>query len=319
MQIIQYIKSLLPKFGKDRVLEDSRIIRTEIETVSLPSYVEAEKVFTKWVFKSKQIKEFIVIFNRNVKSGSAFGTKDNIVTNVRKGLERLLDIHELTEDKLQKTLENDIVADGVTCLKANLIQCLEGISFLSKYSYKLLNYIYICETAVYTDSSNSNFIDFDAETYIKSHYSPAEIDYIEKSFTQFCIVLGALTKTKQEFNKLVDEIPDIVINVTNADAIGSTLSPDKIDPLGMRGFSSPGSTSVLTNPIYHFGLMVAEWQANQYKLSKETKKVLELRLLNLQLKVQNNPDAKIEKEIEYIQSRIQGLDYKIRKMEESIK
>lgn len=320
MQIIDYIKSLLPKFGKDRVLEDSRIIRTEIETVSLPSYVEAEKVFTGWKFKSKQMTELITIFNRNIKTGSGFGTKDNIVTNIRKGLERILDIQELVEDKLQKNLEHDVFADGVTCLKANLIQCLEGISFISKYSYKLLNYIYVVETAIYTNEENwkGDFKDFDAKTYIESNFSPAEIEYIEKSFTQFCLVLGALTKTKQDFNKLIEEIPDISINATNSDAINSTISPDKLDPLGMRGFSST-SNSVFMNPIYHFGLMVAEWQANRYKVAKETKKVLELRLLNLQLKVQNNPDAKLEQEIAYIQSRIQGLDYKIQKMEESVK
>lgn len=305
MNIVSYVKSLLPKFGKDRVLEDSRIIRTELETVSIPSYVEAEKAFTKWTFKSETLKGFITIFNRNIKPTSGFGNKDNMVITIRKGLERLLDILEMTEDNLQKNLEEDVIADGVTCLKANLIQCLEGVSYLSKYSFKLLNYIYVAETGALEDNEKNA---------LKSNFSPAELEYIEKGFVEFCLVFGALTRSKQEFTKLIDQVPDIMVNFTNGDAITSTITSDKLDPLGMRSFSVR-----VTNPIYHIGLMVAEWQAQQYKLSKETKKILELRLLNLELIVQKNPDAKLQQEIEYIQSRIQGLDFKIRKMEESIR
>jgi hypothetical protein len=308
MSILTYIRNLLPSFKKDRVIEDARIIRTELETVSIPSYKEAEKIFTKWDFKSKEMQDFTKIFSRNIKTSSAFGNKDNLVVAIRKGLEALLVSHDLVEDKLQKYLEEDVVAEGITCLKANLIQCLEGISFVSKYSYKFLNYIYVVETAVKTEAN--------AEEYIQSNFSKAEIDYIEKSFVPFCIAFGALTKTKIEFEKTIDKIPDIIINASNSDAVASTIDNEKLSPFMTTGFISD---SVLINPIYHFALMVAEYQANQYKVSKETKKVLELRLLNLELINQRNPDAKLQKEIEYIQSRIQGLDYKIKKMEESVK
>lgn len=304
MNIVQYIKSLLPKFGKDRVFEDSRIIKTEIETVSLPSYKEAEKVFTGWVFKSIEMKEYITVFNRNIKGASGFGSKDNIITTIRKGLEKLLETQEVTEERLQSTLEDDIVTDGITCLKANLIRVVEGISFVSKYSTTFLNFVYVAETSTVSDSGS----------YIKDNFSPAEIEYIEKNFTEFCLVFAALTKSKQEMTKVFDQIPDVTIGAGSGDAVVSTLGNNKLDPLAMHGFSTTSK-----NPIYHIGLMVAEWQANNYKRSKETKKVLELRLLNLQLMEQKNPDAKLEKEIAYIQSRIQGLDHKIQQMEASVR
>jgi hypothetical protein len=125
-----------------------------------------------------------------------------------------------------------------------------------------------------------------------------------------------LAKSKQEVEKIIDTIPDIVINISNADAVSSTIDAGKLSPFSSHGLIQGNSQTIFNNPIYHIGLMVAEWQANRYKLSKETKKVLELRLLNLQMIQQKNPDAKLEKEIEYIQSRIQGLDFKIKKMEE---
>ena len=311
MSILTYIRNLLPSFKKDRVMEDARIIRTELETVSIPSYKEAEKVFASWTFKSKQMQDFIKIFNRNIKSSTAFGHKDNIVVSIRKGLEAMLSSHELVEEKLQKYLEEDVVADGITCLKANLIQCLEGISFVSSYSYKFLNYVYVLETAEQSEG--------DSNSYIKSNFSPVELEYLESNFVPFCLAFGALTKTKVEFEKIIDKIPDIVVTPSNSEAIGSTIDNDKLSPFASNGLIQGPGTSVFSNPIYHFALMVAEYQANKYKVSKETKKVLELRLLNLELINQKNPDAKLQKEIEYIQSRIQGLDYKIKKMEESVK
>lgn len=308
MNIIAYLKSLLPSFKKDRILEDSRIVKTELETVSIASYKEAEKVFVGWNFKSKQMQDYIKIFNRNFKPGAGFGAKDNIVTSIRKALEKLLETHSVVEDKLQSSLEDVVMAEGVTCLKANLLQTLEGISFISKYAYKFLNYIYIVETA---NQAEQNEVE-----YIKNNLSPADIAYIEESFTYFAILLSTLSKSKVEIEKIIETIPDIVINSTNADAIQSTIDQDKLSPLSTHGLVRNNAVTVFNNPIYHIGLMVAEWQANRYKLSKETKKVLELRLLNLQMIAQKNPDAKLEKEIEYIQSRIQGLDYKIKKMEE---
>ena len=308
MNIIAYLKSLLPSFKKDRILEDSRIVKTELETVSIVSYQEAEKVFTGWNFKSKQMQDYIKIFNRNFKPGAGFGAKDNIVTSIRKALEKLLETHAVIEDKLQSNLEDIVIAEGVTCLKANLLQTLEGISFISKYSYKFLNYIYIVETA---NQSEGNEVD-----YIKNNLSPADIAYIEDSFVYFATLISTLSKSKAEIEKIIDAIPDIVISSTNADAINSTIDQNKLSPLGGHGLIQGNTITIFNNPIYHIGLMVAEWQANRYKLSKETKKILELRLLNLQMIKQKNPDAKLEKEIEYIQSRIQGLDYKIKKMEE---
>lgn len=308
MNLIAYLKSLLPSFKKDRILEDSRIVKTELETVSIASYKEAEKVFIGWNFKSKQMQDYIKIFNRNFKPSSGFGAKNNIVTSIRKALEKLLETHSVVEDKLQSSLEDVVMAEGVTCLKANLLQTLEGISFISKYAYKFLNYIYIVETA---NQPEQNEVE-----YIKNNLSPADIAYIEESFTYFAILLSTLSKSKVEIEKIIETIPDIVISSTNAEAIQSTIDQDKLSPLSIHGLVRNNATTVFNNPIYHIGLMVAEWQANRYKLSKETKKVLELRLLNLQMISQKNPDAKLEKEIEYIQSRIQGLDYKIKKMEE---
>jgi hypothetical protein len=64
--------------------------------------------------------------------------------------------------------------------------------------------------------------------------------------------------------------------------------------------------------------MVAEWQANRYKAARDTKRLLELRLLNMQMQQQKTPDAALEKDIEYTTNRIKNLDFKIKDMEERV-
>lgn len=302
MSLTTYIGSLLPKFGRNRVIEDLRITRTELETVAIASYHESLKTMSTWDFKSEEAKGLVNIFNRNIKTSKA----DNMIVSIFKGLEKLKDILDVTEDRVEKIMEETVISEGITCLKANLIKTIEISGFVSRYSVKLLNYLYVVETAALKADTR----------YIRDNYSPAELMMIEKSFTDFAIAFGVVTRTKQEFSKMLDDIPDVIITSGSSELVASALDHNKIDPLRLSGFN-PSSTSF--NPIYHIGIMVAEWQANRYKESKELKKVLELRLLNLQLIEEKAPNAKLEEEIAYVQSRIQGLDYKIQKMEEDIK
>jgi hypothetical protein len=45
------------------------------------------------------------------------------------------------------------------------------------------------------------------------------------------------------------------------------------------------------------------------------KRLLELRLLNLKSLQDDSPDPSIEKEIVYLQNRIEGIEYKMHQME----
>jgi hypothetical protein len=87
-----------------------------------------------------------------------------------------------------------------------------------------------------------------------------------------------------------------------------------MDPIGshmVQGFEM--------NPIYHFRLMVAEWQANRYKSYKEKKKLLEVKLLNLKIAKDGKRDPKLDREVIYYESVVEDLEYRMSKMEESVK
>jgi hypothetical protein len=62
-------------------------------------------------------------------------------------------------------------------------------------------------------------------------------------------------------------------------------------------------------------MAIANYQIERYNSNKEKKKVLELRLLHLRLLNDGKNDPKIEKEINYIQRRVDSLDRKIKDSE----
>lgn len=298
MNIIDYIKTLLPRFGKDRVIEDARMITAELENVTVPTWKTASEVLGDYKFMSKEMRDYERVFERIVKN-SRFG----LIPTIADTLENTVKVFKVLEDKAEKTFEEDILADGITLQKATILRSLEAVRFMSEYSLLFLNYLYIEETGA-VGAKNYN---------AKTELSKAELDYIDENFAQFCATINVFEQSVDKFKNKLDSIPDLVVSLDASDMVFSTFGESKINPLGfaytVNGFNK--------NPIYHVGLVVAEYQANKYKRNVELKRVLELRLLNLQrLQKGDVQDAKLEKEINWIQSRVQRLDHDIKKAEE---
>lgn len=297
MKLVDYIKSLLPRFNKDRLTEESRITLSELETIAIPSYKASLETLKTRNFSSKKIQEMERTFKRNVKSSG----KANIAEAIFDSLEVLLKNHKTIEGFIEKTFEDEVIIAGVSVLKVNLIRLLELHAFCTRFSLKLLNYFYILETA----EVGAN------DKYVKDSLSAGEIAWIEEHFLTFCLALSACTKSEKELTDIITTIPDVIL-ADGAEAAIAAVGEDRADPFSTRGL---GFTS---NPIFHLRLVVASYQVSRYKEKKELKTILELRLLNLQRNLQKNPDAALEREIEYVQSRVDKLNQVLLKpMQES--
>ena len=301
MKIFEFIKSLLPNFSRSRVVEDARISRAQLETIVIPAYSEAERVMTNWNFVSAEVQSMLLTFSRIVKQPR--GT--NMIVALRSGFDKILALHAAIDDRVKKSFEEEIELAGITFYKVNLIHILEMINFTSGYSLTLLNYVYIAEGAKLGAG----------HPQLRQALTTDEVKEVEKKFIEFCMAFAILTRQLKDIQGALDTIPDIVAGNGEDLTIGSTIGEHKVDPLGM----SSGFSNVTHNPIYRIRLMVAEHHANNYKKNLELQKVLELRLLNME-RARNNeePDAALEREINYTQSRIQGLERKLQLEEESV-
>lgn len=295
MKIAKYLSSLLPSFGRDQVLEDIRITHAEIKEFTQPSYESAAQLFKSWKFKSKVLEAQIATFGRMVPSAG----RENIVGVIAKSWKPILENLDDVKDMVQRTYGEEVGGLGLTYLKANLLQFTECCAFVSKYARKLLVYIYVCETAEYEEGS----------TKVAESLTPAEMEWIAVNFVSFCTALNIASGNPVQVKKQMADIPDIVVTSENAETLPATIGERKTDPFKMK------LIPIVMNPIYHVGMFVAEWQANRYKAAKEEVKLLELRRLNLEKLHAGKPDAHVQKEIAYMEGRIQKLNYQIAKME----
>lgn len=296
MNISKYLKSLLPSFGRAEVEEDIRITRAEIKEFTQPAYTQAAQMFRGWKFKSKVLEPQFDTFGRMVKQSSGHNPVETIAAAWPLVLENL----ESAEKLVTAHVGDTVAGAGLTYLKANLLQFVEACAFTSKFARKFLNYVYVCETSEYDEGGAS----------VAESLAPAEIEWIKANFVTFCQAFNIVTGQPQKIRSQLENIPDIEVTEQNASHLAVTQG-SKVDPMHM------GLIPVWMNPIYHVGMFVAEWQADRYKQAKEELKLVELRKLNLEKLAAGKPDAAVQKEIQYLESRVEGLAFKIQKMEQA--
>lgn len=291
MNIRKYLVSLLPSFGRAEVEEDIRITRSEIKEFTQPAYEQAVTVFRGWKFKSESLEPQLTTFGRMVKGHG------NPIETINAGWKNVLENLDQAEFLIKAHVSNEIAGAGLTYLKGNLLQFIEAVAFVSKYARKFLNYVYVCETAEFAEGGTS----------VMESLTPAELEWIKANFVTFCQAFNIVTGNPSKIKTQLENVPDIVVTPDNTDTVGAQGS--KVDPFHM------GLIPIWMNPIYHVGMFVAEWQADRYNSAKQERKLVELRMLNLKKLHEGKPDAAVQREIQYLESRVQGLNFKIQKME----
>lgn len=294
MKIKAYLASLLPSFSKERVTEDCRIIRGEIKEYVIPATEQAAHFFKTHKFKSAELEPMLAQFKRMVKGDG----NDNPVTTISKSFKAILDNLDTVEERIEQVYSEEIAGGGFTYLKANLLQFVECIHFVSKFSLKFMNYVWICETAEYEEGG----------TAIAESLAPAEIEWLKTNFLTYCTAFNVVTGQPNSVKHAIADIPDIVVTNENADTLQQTQGR-KVDPFQM------GLIPIWLNPVYHVGMLVAEYQASRYRAAKEKLKLLQLRRINMEKLVNGKPDATVQKQIKYMESRISDMEYEIAKME----
>lgn len=301
MELIKYIASLTGHLKKDDVQEDSLARIKEFETLIVPSYSEAADFFNNKKFSSSKLQNLSVIFYRFYIGDVKF--KNNFILEIADKLPDVVANLNSNAEMINGDLEADTLKDGISAKKALLVRNSDLSAFISKYCIDLLSYVYLEEIK---ESSNiTNAADFTKQ----------QLDFITDNISQFAKVFGIFSMSNKDFVKKFDDVPDVLANEESVQSIVNVFGRGRVDPLddGMIvGF--------VPNPFYHAGIVWAEWENYRYKRMVEARTSLNLKLLYLrQLKDQGVKDASIEKQIAYNQDRVEDLDYKIQRIEESVK
>lgn len=296
MQISQFIASLLPTMASQTLVDDCRNLIGELDKTTIPAYTESLRLFKSWKFKSDTIKDYEKQY-RQLTTHSG-----NMIVAIHDSLERILIIQKLIQDKIHDNFSHDIVAEGMTVVQANLIKATEMNTFISTFAMSFLNFVYAHEAVAIRDEATSN--DFPL--------TPMAIKYIEQNFVKFCYALSVMAKTRNEFDKLVAEMPDVVIGASGAELIEGTYDQNKLNPLSSGLIDIIGG---FRNPIYHISIAIAEWQARRFKRNQETLRVLKMRMLELETLSNKESNPVLSKDIATTQDRINQLEYEMRDLE----
>lgn len=299
MNLVNYIKTLIPSFKKDAVLESCELTKQSLSEHTLPAFEQATDHFKNTGFKNKQLLDLVKEYSKNVTKT----TDKSFISSIKDNLTDAVNLLETVETTAKNDISTTEASLALTYKKSMLLRLIQTSEFLSVYSRKLLNYIYIVESQEY-----------EYGTSLKNTLSKMEIEFVENNFYNFTIACKVISDANKTFQKSYKEIPEAVISDLSEITLPETLGAHKLDPFLMNGFVD---VSVVWNPFYLVGMMVAEWQANNFKKNQNELTMLQLRLFNLQKISSGEPDAALQKEIEHLQDRITNIDYKIHKMKEN--
>jgi hypothetical protein len=298
MQISKFIKSLVPELDKRECLADCQITTTELRETVLPAYKAAEDCFKGYTFKSEEYDYFAQVY-----ASHPMGSRKKLVPAIHAAVEMAIKNMDVLDRLIHEHFADESISAGLTARKANIVKALEAGSFFSKYARKWLINLYVVETKKVDGSDR-----LAADT--KEGLVPAEVKWLMDNFTNFIVVMNALSEQPSQVHDRMMKIPEIIITDENEKTTEAQFGRAVLDPLSL------GFIPVFMNPIYHVRMMVAEWQTKRYKAAKEELRVLQLRKLNLEKIQAGKPDARIQKEIEYTEERANNLSYDIAKMEE---
>jgi len=305
MDISKFLSSLIPHIKKTSILEDMRITRAEIDNIARPSWDEAARFFTsKDSIKSSEVKALSEIFYRNFDQVQGFKNTYknkyglNMVQTVKSRFENFVKNAEDLEERLQAAFDTDVLKEGMTARKTALLRASEYFSFASRFSIDLLNYIYSKELKTMGSDESSDLI-------------KKRSDAIEKNIAVFAVVFSFFSIETEEFKDYYNKVPDVFLSAMQYKHIAELFDESTYDPV-----KPPTLVGFEYSPIYHIRMAISEWQAARYKSYKDKKTILELKLMNLKFASEDKKDPKLEKQIDYLQSRIDDIDFEMSKIEE---
>lgn len=294
MNIMNYTRSLLPDFSRSRVLEDIEVTRRELIETTLPVFRTAADLFGKKKLSSK----YSEVFDSNFDRDTRINHKGNWITGTFETLENMVETLDMVESLVHKRFASDLLKETMTILKLNLLQFVELMFFVTRYSRRAL--IVCLTTEVNAANKDDEYLGI----------LDAELKWLAANKDSFFRGIRCLSDKRKTVEERFEQIPEIRADEESIKMAMATAEPGQIDPMGF------GLIPLTLNPIYHVRLAISEWQARRYRCAEEEAQMLNYRLIQLREMQNGNKDAALQQKIEYNQNRLNKIRYDLKQMEE---
>lgn len=296
--ILKFFASLLPSFERSQIQEDIEQLRKDVNDNLVPAFRAAARDMSGKGFKSALLNKFNAVYCYAFPQAKRGGFVEGILHFYAPVEANLAVIEEYVLELFAK----DVTKEALTYRKVNIIQYLEMLRFVNRYSGRLLLRFLTAETGAVLGKGDQ----YDAAL------TPMELRWLNENQNAYIAAMKALNHQPAQLRAVLESIPDIVVIPERSEIVRQTVGADKLDPLkfGLINFALNANI----HPLYHLRMVVAEQQVANYKRMLEEKRVLELRLLALKESYEGKQDAKLSQHIEYSAGRLEKLNYQIDKL-----
>jgi len=292
MRILDYLRRLASSFTKDELKQNIRVYTQALQK-AIESYMNAETVVTS--FKSKAGKAFEAEFTKAVRTPPRM----TMFSYIRQVLANMAVTTELLSAIAEKSYGKDIVIEGITYKRAELLRTIGYMDFVVAYSMQLMHYLLVAEASVVSKEHPEG-----------QERPKPELAWLKSNQKAFFALLSTFARPSREIAQLIDSIPDIAIGEDDEKIIVPQVGYAKLDPL------KNNFIPVVTKTSMAVGIWWAQLQIAKYERLKEDARSIQLRLEQLRLQADGKNDAQLERTIQKYEQFLNKTAEDIARMEE---
>lgn len=297
MNIVAFLKNILPSFGKKDVREKIRVIISKITEIVQPA---ADLTF-ETIDERKAKSQFYRVFTRELSAESP-----SQVRNAASPYKMVLSIAlangqkllGLIEDYVSKHLTETIHIEGTSYQSGSVLRLIELLDFFADYTARNLNYLVASESEIEA---------FDKPDMNPS--TPAELKWLLANRDSYFKVMFLLSQDPKMIMAKLDKLPEIALGDVDGDTMPA-LAGAQGDPLAL------GIIPVVSDIFHSIGIRVVNYELDRYDRALKDKRVIEMRLEALRNRRNGNPDAAIETVIDNYDRELIVLRQRITDYEE---
>lgn len=292
MRLFDYVKKIKQIFTKDELKQSVRLLVQSLQK-GTEAYSSASDTLTK--FNSKAGKDFESAFLKAVRPPA----RTTMVSHIHSVLTNISMAVENISGLIDKSYGQDLVVDGITYKRAEILRTLGYMDFVCSYSVKLLHYLVVAEAAVQT------------KEHAEGRERPKpELQWLQDHRVGYLELVKAFGVPYKEIVKLLESIPDVSIGPDDEKLLMPQIGAMKLDPL--KNNAIPGITSA----AMVVGMWIVKLQLVRYDYLKDTVRSIQLRLEQLRLQQSETNDAQLQRTIEKYEQYLDKAAESLAKMEE---
>jgi hypothetical protein len=300
MDILSWVSSILPTFGKKDVREKLRTISKKLTDIVKPSVElfreEIKERQLKSAYGKSFFKDIVGVLPSRLQGGdSPFSfVLGMAIDNAVKLLDQL-------EQYVTKNMGETIHIEGITYQKASVIRLIEMLDFFADYSNRHLSYLVASETNIEAfDKPDGN------------PFTPFALKYLQNNKLPYIQMLGLLLNDPKKIMTDINGIPEVIMTDAGVGEVPA-LAGGAADPLRLGAFP------IVTSVFHWVGLRNVDYDIERYELAKKERRDIEMRLETLRQRRAGNQDAQAEVIIANYERELTLARAKVTTMEEKLR